>query len=84
VNWPVNGLLRWCNIMKTTIIWAPGGCWLQRTSGDVVRSSYLGLIGTTSAVHAYCLDHDIEFVEWRPAARKQERLLDLLDQPSRS
>jgi len=36
------------------MIWTPDGCWFQRESNGVVRSSWMGQIGTIDEVAERC------------------------------
>jgi len=47
---------------KAVLIWAEDGCWFQTVRDRVVRSSYLGRVGPTKTVEAWCRSRGIEFV----------------------
>ena len=46
---------------KPVIIWTENGCWYQQTTNGVLRSSYLGHIGTPEEVREWCENNAIDF-----------------------
>ena len=46
---------------KAVIIWTENGCWFQQRTDGVLRSSYLGHIGTPDEVREWCECKAIEF-----------------------
>lgn len=53
------------SIMKINpvLIWTEDGCWFQQTVNGVMRSSYLGHIGTPEQVKELCEDRLIDFTQ---------------------
>jgi hypothetical protein len=46
---------------RPVIIWTEDGCWYQQTVGGVLRSSWLGKIGTPDEVREFCESRAMDF-----------------------
>jgi hypothetical protein len=46
---------------KAVIIWTENGCWFQQKADGLLRSSYLGHIGSPDEVREFCASKAIEF-----------------------
>jgi len=61
--------------MKALIIWTDDGCWYQHTLGGVMRSSWLGHVGSRVAVESWCASKGIGFQVWRSPSDSSSRQL---------
>jgi hypothetical protein len=46
---------------KAVVIWSENGCWFQQRTEGVLRSSYLGHIGTPDEVRQWCESKAVDF-----------------------
>jgi len=46
---------------RAVLIWTEDGAWFQQKQNGVVRSSYLGKIGSAEQVRAWCESRAIDF-----------------------
>lgn len=48
---------------KPVMIWTEDGVWYQQRTAGVLRSSYLGHIGTPDEVREWCENHALDFTQ---------------------
>ncbi len=51
------------NTQRPVIIWTEDGCWFQQTVAGVLRSSWMGKIGSPDEVREFCAEHGTDFAE---------------------